>query len=141
MTEVHDSPSEWVAEHIQRYVDTDGADGQNWRGVPTLLLTTTGRKSGELRRTALIYGEHGTSYLVVASRGGAPSHPSWYLNLTADPQVQLQVGPDKFSAIARTATEAERAELWPKMALIWPDYDSYQAKTERQIPIVVLDRA
>ncbi|MEO6703109.1 MAG: nitroreductase family deazaflavin-dependent oxidoreductase, partial [Jatrophihabitantaceae bacterium] len=124
MTEVHDSPSEWVAEHIQRYVDTDGADGQNWRGVPTLLLTTTGRKSGELRRTALIYGEHGTSYLVVASRGGAPSHPSWYLNLTADPQVQLQVGPDKFSAIARTATEAERAELWPKMALIWPDYDS-----------------
>jgi deazaflavin-dependent oxidoreductase (nitroreductase family) len=139
MTEVHDSPAGWVADHIQRYVETDGADGQFWRGVPTLLLTTTGRKSGKLRRTALIYGEHDGSYLVVASQGGADQHPAWYLNLTDHPEVQLQVGADKLTATARTASDAERSQLWPKMVEIWPDYDNYQAKTDRQIPIVILD--
>lgn len=139
MTEVHDSPEAWVSEHIQKYVDSDGAEGHIWNGVPTLLLTTKGRKSGELRRTALIYGEHGSSYLLVASQGGAPSHPAWYLNLQANPEVQVQVGAKKFTARARTATEQEKPELWATMVGIWPAYEEYQTRTERPIPVVVLD--
>jgi deazaflavin-dependent oxidoreductase (nitroreductase family) len=140
MTDVHDSPTAWVADHIKHYVDTDGEQGHLWRGVPTLLLTTRGRKSGQLRRTALIYGEHGSSYLLVASQGGADTHPAWYLNLAANPEVELQVGSEKFSARARTATEQEKPELWAAMTAIWPAYDEYQTKTERPIPVVVLDR-
>jgi deazaflavin-dependent oxidoreductase (nitroreductase family) len=141
MTEVHDSPTEWVADHIQRYVETDGADGQDWQGVTTLLLTTTGRKSGQLRRTALIYGEHDGSYLLVASQGGAPKHPLWYLNLVEHPEVELQVGSDKFSAIARTATDEEKPELWAQMVELFPNYAEYQQKTDRPIPVVICDRA
>lgn len=141
MTQVHDSPQGWVSEHIQKYVETDGAEGHIWNGVPTLLLTTKGRKSGELRRTALIYGQHGSSYLVVASRGGDDAHPAWYLNLSENPEVQVQVGSDKFDARARTATEQEKPELWATMTAIWPAYDEYQAKTARPIPVVVLERA
>jgi deazaflavin-dependent oxidoreductase (nitroreductase family) len=139
MTQVHDSPESWVSEHIQKYVETDGAEGHIWNGVPTLLLTTKGRKSGALRRTALIYGKHGSSYLIVASQGGAPSHPAWYLNLTEHPEVQVQVGADKFAAHARTASEQEKPELWAEMIKIWPAYDEYQTKTDRPIPVVVLD--
>jgi deazaflavin-dependent oxidoreductase (nitroreductase family) len=139
MTQVHDSPQSWVSEHIQKYVETDGAEGHVWNGVPTLLLTTKGRKSGELRRTALIYGKHGSSYLIVASRGGAPSHPAWYLNLSENTEVQVQVGADKFVAQARTASEQEKPELWAEMVKIWPAYDEYQTKTDRPIPVVVLD--
>ncbi|HJQ03261.1 MAG TPA: nitroreductase family deazaflavin-dependent oxidoreductase [Jatrophihabitans sp.] len=140
MTEVHDSPEGWVADHIKSYVSSDGEQGHLWHGVPTLLLTTKGRKSGELRRTALIYGEHDGAYLLVASQGGADKHPAWYLNLDADPEVQVQVGADKFSARARTASAEEKPELWAKMTKIWPPYDEYQAKTQRQIPVVVLER-
>jgi len=139
MTEVHDSPAGWVNEHIKSYVESDGEQGHLWRGVPTLLLTTKGRKSGQWRRTALIYGRHGSSYLLVASQGGADTHPAWYLNLTANPEVQVQVGADKFTARARTATEQEKPELWAAMVAIWPDYDQYQTKTQRPIPVVVLD--
>jgi deazaflavin-dependent oxidoreductase (nitroreductase family) len=139
MTQVHDSPQSWVSEHIQKYVETDGAEGHIWNGVPTLLLTTKGRKSGELRRTALIYGKHGSSYLIVASQGGAPSHPAWYLNLSENSEVQVQVGADKFVAQARTANEQEKPELWAEMVKIWPAYDEYQTKTDRPIPVVVLD--
>jgi deazaflavin-dependent oxidoreductase (nitroreductase family) len=141
MTEVHDSPEGWVADHIKSYVESDGEQGHLWRGVPTLLLTTKGRKSGELRRTALIYGEHAGTYLLVASQGGADSHPAWYLNLQANPEVQVQVGADKFTARARTATEDEKPELWATMTKIWPAYDEYQAKTQRPIPVVVLERS
>jgi deazaflavin-dependent oxidoreductase (nitroreductase family) len=140
MTEVHDSPEGWVADHIKSYVESDGEQGHLWRGVPTLLLTTRGRKSGELRRTALIYGEHAGTYLLVASQGGADAHPAWYLNLQADPEVQVQVGADKFTARARTATEEEKPELWATMTKIWPAYDEYQTKTQRPIPVVVLER-
>ena len=139
MTEVHDSPAGWVADHIQRYVETDGAEGQFWRGVPTLLLTTTGRKSGKLRRTALIYGEHGGSYLVVASQGGADQHPAWYLNLTEHPEVQCRSARTSSPRPRGPPAMPSEAELWPKMAEIWPDYDKYQTKTDRQIPIVILD--
>ncbi|MBX7268728.1 nitroreductase family deazaflavin-dependent oxidoreductase [Micromonospora sp. Llam7] len=139
--QVLDSPTGWVAEHINRYVDTDGADGHEWRpGVYTLLLTTRGRRSGALRRTALIYGRAGDAYTVVASQGGDPRHPAWYLNMLAEPQVQVQVGAERFTARSRTASAPERAQLWPAMAAIWPAYDDYQARTDREIPVVLLER-
>jgi len=137
--QVVDSPRGWVNEHIQRYVATGGEDGHEWRpGVPTLLLTTRGRKSGVLRRTALIYGRDADAYLVVASQGGSPRHPAWYLNLVAEPQVHVQVGSEEFDARARPATPEERVRLWPEMSRIWPAYDDYQRKTDREIPVVVL---
>lgn len=139
--QVLDSPAGWVADHIRRYVETDGAEGHEWRpGVWTLLLTTRGRRSGKLRRTALIYGRDGDAYLVVASQGGAPEHPAWYLNLLAEPEVQVQVGAERFTARARTATPEEKPRMWRTMTAIWPSYDEYQTKTDREIPVVVLER-
>jgi deazaflavin-dependent oxidoreductase (nitroreductase family) len=127
-------------EHVDRYRETGGEDGHDWQGTKTLLLTTTGRRSGEKREHALIYGEHGDDYLVVASKGGAPQHPAWYLNLEADPNVELQVGDERFPATARTATPEEKPELWKIMTAEWPAYDEYQTKTDRDIPVVVLSR-
>jgi deazaflavin-dependent oxidoreductase (nitroreductase family) len=127
-------------EHVRRYRETGGEVGHVWNGVPTLLLTTTGRTSGEQRTAPLIYGEDGGAYVVVASKGGAPRHPAWYLNLSAEPAVVVQVGADRFPARARTASADERARLWPLMTSIWPAYDEYQAKTDREIPVVVLER-
>ncbi|MFU8870337.1 nitroreductase family deazaflavin-dependent oxidoreductase [Micromonospora sp. SL4-19] len=139
--QVQDSPEGWVADHIQRYVETAGAEGHEWRpGVFTLLLTTRGRRSGQLRRTALIYGRDGDDYLVVGSQGGAPQHPAWYLNLLADPQARVQVGAETFAARARTATAEEKPRMWRTMTAIWPAYDQYQAQTDRDIPVVVLER-
>jgi deazaflavin-dependent oxidoreductase (nitroreductase family) len=134
-----DTPTSWARAHLQRYVETGGADGHQWRGVPTLLLTTKGRKSGQARRTPLIYGKAGDRYVVVASLGGAPTHPLWYLNLTADPHVRIQVGDQVMDAIARTATDEEKPALWRLMTGVWADYDAYQKKTDRQIPVVVLE--
>jgi deazaflavin-dependent oxidoreductase (nitroreductase family) len=133
-------PRPGFAEHVERYIATDGEDGHDWQGVPTLLLTTHGRRSGEARTLPLIYGRDGDHLLVVASRGGAPKHPSWYLNLVADPDVEVQVKADRFAAHARPATAAERPRLWKTMTAIWPDYDNYQTKTDREIPVVVLER-
>jgi deazaflavin-dependent oxidoreductase (nitroreductase family) len=127
-------------EHVSRYVETDGREGHDWNGAPTLILTTTGRKSGRRNSTPLIYGRHGDDYLVVASRGGADQSPAWYLNLQAHPEVEVQVLGDKFPARARTATAEEKPALWRQMAGIWPDYDNYQRKTERSIPVVILER-
>jgi deazaflavin-dependent oxidoreductase (nitroreductase family) len=137
--EVHDSPRGWVKDHITDYVESGGRRGHRWRGVDTLLLTTRGRTSGKLRRTALIYGRDGDGYVVVASNGGAPHHPLWYRNLTTDPTVHLQVEAETFTGTARTVEGDERARLWPLMASIWPDYDQYQEKTARQIPVVVIE--
>lgn len=134
-----DSPSAWVKDHIDRYVATDGADGHDWNGTTTLLLTVKGRRSGNALRTALIYGRDGDNYIIVASKGGAPDHPSWYLNLTANPEVELQVKDQRFKAIARTATAEERPKLWAIMEKEWPAYNEYQEKTEREIPVVVLE--
>ncbi|HEY6793931.1 MAG TPA: nitroreductase family deazaflavin-dependent oxidoreductase [Kineosporiaceae bacterium] len=137
--QVTDSPTDWVAEHTQRYLESGGQDGHEWRpGVPTLLLTTTGRTSRVKRRTALIYGRDTDRFVVVASKGGAPDHPSWYLNLQADPQVEVQVMDDVFPAVAETVHGEERTRLWALMCRIWPAYDDYQAKTDREIPVVVL---
>jgi deazaflavin-dependent oxidoreductase (nitroreductase family) len=135
-----DPPAGWQREHIERYVATGGADGHLWNGVPTLLLTTRGRRSGHPRRTPLIYGRDGDDYLIVASSGGSDAPPAWYRNLGADPQVRLQVKDEPFDATARTASPDEKARLWPVMAAIWPAYDGYQTKTTRDIPLVILSR-
>jgi deazaflavin-dependent oxidoreductase (nitroreductase family) len=138
--DVFDSPTGWVAPHVPGYVESDGRSGHRWSGVNTLLLTTRGRRSGKLRRTALIYGQHGDRYLVVGSKRGAKKHPSWYLNLVHHPEVEVQVGADKFPARARTATTEEKPRLWKLMTSIWPEYDRYQARTARDIPVVILER-
>lgn len=131
----------WIADHLKRYRESNGADGHIWNGVPCLLLTTTGRKSGAALTLPLIYGRDGERAVIVASRGGAPDHQAWYKNLAAEPRVGVQIAADKFAATARTATGEERARLWRAMAKIWPAYDDYQAKTTREIPVVVLERA
>jgi deazaflavin-dependent oxidoreductase (nitroreductase family) len=126
---------------VRQYVETNGEVGHMWNGVPCLILWTTGRTSGEQRAHPLIYGARGDDVVVVASKGGAPEHPGWYLNLAANPDVEVQVGADRYTGRARTAEGDERAELWGLMAGIWPDYDDYQTKTDRKIPVVVIERA
>ena len=129
-------------EHVQRYRETGGEVGHRWkRGSKVLLLTTKGRKTGEPRTSPLIYEEDGDRYVVVASKGGAQTHPRWYLNLREDPNVVLQVLDEVFPARARTAEGEERKRLWQLVTKQWPDYDRYQTKTDREIPVVVLERA
>lgn len=135
----------WIDRHRQAYLE-DGEKGHTWDStvvggpgpVPCLLLFTTGRKSGKTSIMPLIYGEADGGYVIVASKGGAPSHPDWYFNLTADPNVELKVRNDQFPATAETVTGERRAELWNMMVEIWPDYAGYQEKTEREIPVVFL---
>jgi deazaflavin-dependent oxidoreductase (nitroreductase family) len=128
-------------EHIERYRQTGGAEGHEWQGTRCLLLTTVGSKSGEERTSPLIYGTHDDDFLVVASKGGAPEHPAWYRNLSANPRVRVQVKDEVFEAVARDADESERPELWAIMVREWPAYDEYQTKTDRVIPVVILSRA
>jgi deazaflavin-dependent oxidoreductase (nitroreductase family) len=129
-------------EHVRHYLETDGEYGHDWRnGSSVLLLTTTGNRSGEQRTAPLIYGRDGDAYLVVASKGGSPDPPAWYVNLEADPDVEVQVLGDRFRARARTATAEERPRMWEEMRSHWPDYHAYQARTDREIPVVVLERA
>ncbi|WP_106401488.1 nitroreductase family deazaflavin-dependent oxidoreductase [Actinocorallia populi] len=126
------------AEHIARYRETDGEIGHLWNGVPVLLLTARGRRTGEPRTSALIYGRDGDDHLVVASTGGAPRHPAWYLNLRQTPEAEIQVKADHLPVTARTASDAEKPRLWRIMTEVWPNYDAYQARTQRVIPVVVL---
>ena len=140
-----DSPVGWVQDHIRSYVDSNGQEGHIWRGVPTLLLTTTGRKSGELRRTALIYGRDGEDFVIVASKGGAPNNPLWYENLVADQKVTIQVGPEVFDCEASTYEESGaageyRQKVWDSLVAIWPGFAEYQTKTARRIPLVCLKK-
>jgi deazaflavin-dependent oxidoreductase (nitroreductase family) len=129
-------------DHVARYVATGGTEGYQWRnGTTILLLTTTGAKSGRSYTHPLIYRDHGDDYLIVASKGGADAPPSWYVNLSANPDVEVQIKGEKFAAHARTATADEKPELWAVMTEAWPDYDEYQTKTSREIPVVVLERA
>jgi len=128
-------------EHVRRYRETDGEVGYIWRrGSKILLLTTTGRNTGEPRTMPLIYEEDGDQLVIVASKGGAQEHPGWYRNLATEPQVEVQVKGEVFPARARTATGNERSRLWELAARQWPDYDKYQSKTDREIPVVVLER-
>jgi deazaflavin-dependent oxidoreductase (nitroreductase family) len=128
-------------EHVQRYRETDGEVGYLWNGVPTLLLTTTGRKTGLARTTPLIFARDGDDYLVVASMGGAPTAPHWYGNLVADPSAEIQVKAERIPVAASTASEADKPRLWKIVADQWPDYDAYQSRTDRVIPVVVLSPA
>lgn len=140
----------WIKEHLTRYLASNGEDGHLWDAslgggtgmVPTLLLTTIGRKSGEALTLPLIYGRAGDSYVVIASKGGAPAHPAWYLNLEAQPEVGVQVKAERFKARARTASGAEREALWQQLVEIYHPYEKYQVSAgTREIPVVVLDRA
>jgi deazaflavin-dependent oxidoreductase (nitroreductase family) len=128
-------------EHVRRYRETDGEVGYLWReGSTVLLLTVAGRRTGREITKPLIFGRDGDRYVIVASRGGAPKHPDWYLNLVAEPEVGVQVKGDRFRARAHTVEGEERERLWHLMNGIWPHYDEYQAKTDRRIPVVVLER-
>ena len=136
----------WIAAHIELY-KTDPEAAHMWDSsdlggpgiLPTLLLTTRGRKSGEPRSLPLIYGTHGDSYTIIASKGGNKDHPLWYLNLEGEPRCELMVGARAISAVARVAQGAEREEIWEKMVEIYPPYVDYQNATDRIIPVVVLD--
>ncbi len=138
--------ADWAKDHVERYRASNGADGHIWDNLsaqgsyPCLLLTTTGRKSQMPRTTPLIYGRDGENYVVIASQGGRPTHSAWYLNLAATPQVELQVGADKFSAVAHSAVAGERERLWDMMRDVYPLFDEYKAKVgdAREIPLVVL---
>ena len=127
-------------EHIKRYEETGGAVGHEWNGATCLVLTATGRKTGQPRKFALIYANDGDNFVVVASKGGAPTHPGWYLNVTANPEVTVQVKDRVFKARARTANDdEERTRLWKLVNVRWPNYEVYTTRTDRTIPVVVLE--
>ncbi len=138
---------DWIKDHAALYIKSEGKEGHMWDSsiaggpgpIASLLLATTGRRSGDSRTVPLIYGEADGSYVIVASRGGSKDHPDWYKNLAANPDVSLRVATDVFDAVARTAAGEEREALWQKMLGIFPPYVSYQERTERQIPVVVLE--
>jgi deazaflavin-dependent oxidoreductase (nitroreductase family) len=135
-TELHGAP------HVARYLETDGEEGFLWRnGTTILILFTTGRRSGRQRSHALIFREYGDAYLVVASKGGSDTPPAWFVNLEADPDVEVQIKGERFRATARVASPQEKPEMWATMVDAWPDYDEYQKKTDRELPVVVLERA
>jgi proline iminopeptidase len=128
-------------EHVRRYRETDGEEGHIWReGSTILLLTTTGRNTGKQSTTPLIYGLDAENPVIVASKGGAPEHPGWYRNLSKNSEVEVQILGDRFHARARDAEGEERERLWRRLNEIWPHYDEYQTKTDRMIPVVVLER-
>lgn len=126
--------------HVRAYRETNGETGYIWNGAPILLLTTKGRQSGEPRTIPIIFTKYGNAYVIMGSRGGSPTHPKWYLNILADPNVELQVKADKFAAVARTAELPERERIWKEALKTWPRYAEYQSRTERQIPVVVIER-
>jgi deazaflavin-dependent oxidoreductase (nitroreductase family) len=126
--------------HVRAYRESKGEHGYIWNNAPTLLLTTKGRRSGQMRTTPLIFVRDGDNYAVIASKGGAPENPDWYQNLQADPRLQVQVKADVFDARARTAHGAERARIWAEAVKAWPQYEDYLRKTDREIPVVVLER-
>jgi deazaflavin-dependent oxidoreductase (nitroreductase family) len=126
--------------HVRAYRESKGERGYIWNGAPILLLTTKGRKSGQMRTTPLIFVRDGDDVAVVASKGGAPEHPDWYQNLEAEPRVEVQVKGDVFKARARTATGEERRRLWDEAVRTWPQYEDYSKATDREIPVVVLER-
>jgi deazaflavin-dependent oxidoreductase (nitroreductase family) len=150
MTEAKLAPNlpDWMVKHATRYLESNGTEGHMYKvvppglpemTVPALLLTTTGRKSGEKFIFPLFYGKAGDGYLVIASKGGAPEHPGWYRNILANPEVEVQVGTTKVKARARTVSGEERERLWQQALKFWPPYADYQLKTEREIPVIVLD--
>jgi deazaflavin-dependent oxidoreductase (nitroreductase family) len=127
-------------EHVRVYRETNGERGYHWRGTTILLLSTRGRRSGEPRTTPLIHRTDGDRWVVVASKGGAPANPGWFENLMAEPEAAIQVQGEEVPVRAAVAEGEERARLWSEMTEVWPAYDEYQARTDREIPVVVLSR-
>jgi deazaflavin-dependent oxidoreductase (nitroreductase family) len=127
-------------EHVRKYEESAGQTGHDWNGTSCLIVHTRGRTSGELRKVPLIYAMDGDDYVIVASKGGAAEHPGWYLNLVAHPEVEIQVWGEVIPVTARTGTAADKQRVWPAMVAQWPDYDAYQAKSPRDIPVVLLRR-
>jgi F420H(2)-dependent quinone reductase len=138
--EYEPSPSQWVRDQVDEYESSGGTKGTTMRGMPVIILTSKGAKSGKIRKTALMRVVHGGTYAVVASLGGAPKHPVWYFNLLSHPHVELQDGPLKQDLTAREVTGTEKATWWDRAVAAFPDYAEYQKKTDRQIPVFVLER-
>jgi deazaflavin-dependent oxidoreductase (nitroreductase family) len=139
--EYEPSPSQRTRDQVEEYESSDGARGNTLRGVPVIILTSRGAKTGKIRKTALMRVEHEGRYAVVASQGGAPEHPRWYFNLVADPKIELQDGPTRNPMVAREITGPEKETWWARAVAVWPDYADYQTKTTRQIPVFVLEPA
>jgi F420H(2)-dependent quinone reductase len=137
--EYQPSPAEWVRDQVESYEGSGGTAGTTLRGMPVIILTSRGARSGKVRKTPLMRVEHGGRYAVVASQGGAPAHPRWYFNLVADPHVELQDGPVRSERLAREVTGDEKAEWWARAVEAYPDYAEYQQRTDRQIPVFVLE--
>lgn len=134
------SPEQWVRDQVADYEGSGGTRGTTMRGMPVVVLTTKGARSGSLRKTPLMRVEHNGAYAAVASLGGAPRHPVWYFNVVAHPQVELQDGPQTYDMLAREVTGEEKALWWERAVAAYPDYTDYQKKTEREIPVFVLER-
>ncbi|MFF0286690.1 nitroreductase family deazaflavin-dependent oxidoreductase [Streptomyces sp. NPDC005262] len=139
--EYEPSPEQWVRDQVELFESSGGTDGTTMRGMPVIILTTRGAKSGKIRKTPLMRVEHDGAYAVVASLGGAPRHPVWYHNITADPRVELQDGPLRQDMNAREVTGDEKRVWWERAVEAFPDYADYQEKTDRQIPVLVLEPA
>ncbi|MCL2731332.1 MAG: nitroreductase family deazaflavin-dependent oxidoreductase [Actinomycetia bacterium] len=134
------SPTSWVSEQARRYEESDGTEATDMNGSPCLLLDYLGRKSGQWLRTVLIYGRDGDDYLIVASKGGAPEHPLWYLSLRDNPDVHVRVGRERFAARAEALSPEDKARVWPHLLEVYPPYEEYQKKTDRDIPVIRLRR-
>lgn len=139
MSDYEASPHDWVADHVERYERTGGVEGGEFNGIPCVILTTTGRKTGKIRKTPLVRVPHGEGYLVVASMGGQPKHPVWYHNVVATPEVYLQDGADRHAYRARVADDREHDGVWQVAVSVYPDFADYQQRCERRIPVVVLE--
>ncbi|MEU6270453.1 nitroreductase family deazaflavin-dependent oxidoreductase [Saccharopolyspora shandongensis] len=139
--EYEPSPTEWVRKQVEEYEGSGGTKGTTLRGLPVIVLTTKGNKSGKLRKTPLMRVEHDGTYAAVASLGGAPKHPVWYYNVLSNPSVELQDGPTRQDYVAREVTGDEKALWWSRAVAAYPDYADYQEKTTREIPVFVLEPA
>ena len=133
------SPSKWVRDQVELYESSGGTEGTTLRGLPVVIVTSVGARSGKIRKTPLMRVEHDGSYAAVASQGGAPEHPTWYHNLVKHPEVEVQDGPVRKTYRAREVTGAEKAEWWERAVAAFPDYADYQRKTDREIPVLVLE--
>jgi F420H(2)-dependent quinone reductase len=139
--EYEPSPAKWVRDQVEEYEGSGGTEGTTLRGVPVVVITSVGASSGKLRKNPVMRVEHDGTYAAVASKGGAREDPSWYRNIVEHPTVELQDGPTKRDYVARQASGEERATWWTRALEVWPDYASYQTKTEREIPVFVLEPA
>jgi F420H(2)-dependent quinone reductase len=139
--EYEPSPEAWVRDQVAAYEASGGAEANTLRGVPVVVVTSIGAKSGKVRKNPVMRVEHDGAYALVASKGGAPSHPTWYHNLVGHPTVELQDGPEAQEFTVRIAEGAERADWWERAVAVWPDYADYQTKTDREIPVFVAERA